>query len=54
MKGLRIILALVLAIAVVAVLFTAVFPMVDRMFVTNPVLGSGDTSPRIGRGGGVV
>jgi MFS-type transporter involved in bile tolerance (Atg22 family) len=29
----------VLVLAVIALLFTVVFPWVDQMFVTNPVLG---------------
>ncbi len=41
MKALRVTLAFVLAVIVVLVLFFAVFPLVDRVFVTNPVLGGG-------------
>lgn len=39
MKTSRIAFALILAIVLVLLLFTVVFPLVDRMFVTNPVLG---------------
>jgi len=35
----RIVLALVVAFVLVVVLFTLVFPVVDRMLVTNPILG---------------
>lgn len=38
-RGVRLLLGLVIAVAVVALLFGVVFPWVDRTFVTNPVLG---------------
>jgi hypothetical protein len=37
---LKVLLGAVLALAVVVLLFTVVFPLVDRMFVTNPVIGN--------------
>lgn len=36
---LKLLLGAMLILAVVALLFTVVFPLVDRTFVTNPVLG---------------
>lgn len=35
----RTVLLIVLALAVLAVLFTVVFPWVDRAFLTDPTLG---------------
>ncbi len=40
-RSLRVVLWLVVAVAVVAVLFTVVFPWFDRTFVTDPTLGAG-------------
>jgi hypothetical protein len=37
---LKMLLGAVLILAVIAFLFTVVFPWVDQMFVTNPVLGN--------------
>ena len=39
-RGVRIVFGVVLAVAVLVLLFTVVFPWVDRTFVTNPVLGA--------------
>lgn len=39
MRGLRIVGAVGLAAVAVWVLFTVVFPWVERTFVTNPVIG---------------
>ncbi len=38
-RTLKKLLGVVLVLAMVALLFTVVFPLVDRMFVTNPVIG---------------
>jgi hypothetical protein len=38
---LKVLVGVILAIGVIALLFTVVFPTVDRLFVTNPVLGGG-------------
>lgn len=35
----KLLLGMALILAVIALLFTVVFPFVDRAFVTNPVLG---------------
>lgn len=39
MRALRVVLAVVAIAAVVVVLFTVVFPWVERTFVDDPVLG---------------
>lgn len=36
---LKVLLGAALVLAVVALLFTVVFPAIDRAFVTNPVIG---------------
>jgi hypothetical protein len=38
-RGARAVLILLTALAVLVLLFTVVFPWVDRTFVTDPVLG---------------
>lgn len=38
-RGARVVLGFVLVAAVVVLLFTVVFPWVDRTFVTDPVMG---------------
>lgn len=40
-RGLNLLIGAVVAIIVVALLFAVVFPWVDRIYVTNPVLGGG-------------
>ena len=45
-KVLKVVLYLVLAAAVVALLFTSVFPWVDRTLITDPTLES--AGPRSG------
>jgi hypothetical protein len=39
-RFLKVLLGATLILAVVVFLFTVVFPLVDRSFVTNPVLGA--------------
>ena len=43
----RVVLLLLAALAVVYLLFTVVFPWVDRTFVTDPVLGVGRVAPAL-------
>lgn len=38
-RPLKVLLGVVLAVVVVALLFTVVFPWIDRTFAANPVLG---------------
>lgn len=38
-RAVRMLLIVAIAVGVVAVLFTVVFPWVDRQFFANPVLG---------------
>ncbi|MGH8906313.1 MAG: hypothetical protein ACRD0K_07325 [Egibacteraceae bacterium] len=40
-RGLKVLVSAVLAIVVIGLLFTVVFPWVDRLYVTNPVLDGG-------------
>lgn len=47
-KAVKVLLFLVLAAAVVALLFTVVFPWVDRTLITDPTLEASALRTRVG------
>lgn len=39
-RGVRVLIGVVVVLAVIYLLFTVVFPWVDRTFITDPVVGA--------------